>query len=77
MIKIIDDGKEKELKELILNLLTNSSSSGFREVDGLINYISNILEGLSETVEILYEKGILDINDISRITKRENLSVKN
>jgi hypothetical protein len=67
--KIIIDKKEGDLKNQLIESLAKSDSKNFRETESAIDYISNLIEFLSESIVVLYEKKILDDNDIRRILK--------
>lgn len=75
MVKIIKQNKEVELKNFIVESLMKSDSANYRDVDSAIDYISNLFESLSETISLLYEKKILDINDIKKITNNQEIKI--
>ena len=75
MVKIIKYNKKVELKNFIIESLMKSDSANYRDVDSVIDYISNLFESLSETISLLFEKKILDINDIKKITNNQEIKI--
>ncbi len=73
MIKIIQQNKKVELKNFIIESLMKSDSANYRDVDSAIDYISNLFDSLGETIALLYEKKILDISDIKKITNNQEI----
>ena len=73
MVKIIQRNKEVELKTFIVESLMKSDSANFRDVDSVIDYISNLFGSLGKTIALLYEKKILDISDIKKITNNQEI----
>jgi len=69
LAKVKINKNEKDLREYLIETLEKSNSRNYRDVDGAIDYISNILEFSSDLMIILYEKKILNADDIKRLLK--------
>lgn len=76
MAKIKVNGNEKDLAEFLIELLGKSDSRNFRDVDSTIDYISNILEFSSNLIIILFEKKVLNVDDIKRLLKRPDIVIE-
>ena len=75
MAKVIIDGKEYELRHFISESLAKSDSVNYRDVDSTIDYISNLIDSLSETISLLYEKKLLNVDDVKRIIKLPEINI--
>jgi len=73
--KVVKDNKEVDLKNYIIESMTKTDSLNIRQVENTIDYIANIFESLSETIVLLYEKGILNADDISKIVKEQKINI--
>lgn len=76
MAKIKVNGKEKDLREFLIETLGKSDSSNFRDVDSAIDYISNIIEISSDLILTLYEKKVLNVDDIKKLLKRPDIIIE-
>jgi len=76
LAKIKVNGKEKDLKEFLIETLGESDSSNFRDVDSAIDYISNIIEFSSDLILTLYEKKVLNVDDIKKLLKRPDIIIE-
>ena len=75
MAKIISNGKEVELREYILKSLAKTDSTSIRDVDRSIDYFLNLVEPFSEMITLLYDKKLLNVDDVRKIIKSQEISI--
>jgi hypothetical protein len=75
LAKIISNGKEVELREYILKSLAKTDSTSIRDVDRSIDYFLNLVEPFSEMITLLYDKKLLNVDDVRKIIKSQEISI--
>ena len=75
LAKVIINDKEVELREYIKDELVKSDPSSIRDVERSIDYFMNLIESLSEMITLLYEKKLLNVDDVRKIIKSQGIII--
>ena len=75
MAKIISNGKEIELGEYVLECMDKTDPTSIRDVDRSIDYFLNLVVPFSELITVLYEKKLLNVDDVRRVLKSQEINI--
>ena len=65
-----------DLYSFIYKNLSASDYAEFRDVDSLIDIISNLLEHQSRLLTVLYEKGVISESELKQVLGRSDFEIE-